>query len=104
MATVKRVQAPIRNPYQISIDPNKGANGLTLVNNGRVVGSGQPTIGDILGVSDPLGIEDFRADVARDLPGVLVGAAVLVVGAMLIFVGVNSFAQSSAVSAVKAAI
>lgn len=102
MATLnKRINTPIKNP-------------LTTQNLRSVANSAEPiwirypniaggafadrtNVGQQIGstISDPLGfktaIEGLQADISAGIPGFLVGAAVLIVGVLLLWTGLQAF-------------
>lgn len=98
MATVNknRINTPIRNPLTTSnlraavtsnkqiLMPFPGSN--EVMNVGQQIGAT---------VADPFGfkaaVEGYKQDFKNTLPGVLIGGAVLVVGLMLLWAGINAF-------------
>lgn len=102
MATINRVQAPIQNPLTLqnlrgSVYNSKHNSTLQFPGNSQTFDIGQQ-IGATF--ADPFGfkatIEGLQSDISAGIPGFLVGAAVLIVGVLLIFAGLQAFVLPAA--------
>jgi hypothetical protein len=106
MATIrKRINPPITNPLTLQnirsaassnkqiLMPFPGSN--ELLNVGQQIGAT---------VADPLGfkatIDGLQSDISAGIPGFLVGAAVLIVGVLLIYTGLQAFVLPAAGKAI----
>lgn len=104
MATLKRIQTPIRNPLTLeNIRAQQTRQYLTHYSGSNItIDSGQLAAT----ISDPFGfkatIDGLQNDISSGIPGFLVGGAVLIVGIMLLWAGLNAFILPSAGKAIGA--
>lgn len=109
MATVRKINAPIRNPLTLDnlrnaarsnkqiLMPFPGSN--EAINVGQQIGA---TLADPFGFK--AAIDGLQSDISAGIPTFLVGAAVLIVGVILVYSGVQAFVLPAAAKVAKAVV